>query len=92
MNITEKAENKAAGNDITVNYLEDRIKDALYSKYNEVANQKTRILNCEHAIARYHAYIEMMFNIDIEQAVKIVEKVQDQVDKLLAVVEGIYSL
>lgn len=56
-----------------------------------VDNENTKILNVEHSIGKYHAYMEILSELDIDEFVKVSQDTKQQVEEMMKFVEKIYK-
>lgn len=68
--------------------IEETIAD---NKSFHVDNEKTCILNIEHAIGKYHAYMEVLEALDLEEFTKVAEETRERINELMLSVEKIYQ-
>lgn len=53
-------------------------------------NKNTDILNVEHAIGKYHAYMEILDMLSTEEFINVAEKTKMRIEELMQFVEKIY--
>jgi len=54
-------------------------------------NKNTDILNVEHAIGKYHAYMEILDMLSTEEFINVAEKTKIRIEELMQFVEKIYQ-
>ena len=54
-------------------------------------NKNTDILNVEHAIGKYHAYMEILDMLSTEEFINVAEKTKMRIEELMQFVEKIYQ-
>ena len=54
-------------------------------------NKNTDILNVEHAIGKYHAYMKILDMLSTEEFINVAEKTKIRIEELMQFVEKIYQ-
>lgn len=54
-------------------------------------NEKTAILNVEHSIGKYHAYMDVLEIISMEEFIIVAEDTKNQIEEFMRFVEKIYK-
>lgn len=54
-------------------------------------NEKTNILNCEFALGKYNAYLNLILTISLEEFSKVRKETEDKVNELFNIVNKIYN-
>ena len=76
----------------------EKIKELIYDTLNKdkngfnVANERTKILNVEHSIGKYYAYMEILSDLSIDEFVKVAKDTKQQVEEMIYFVGSIYKL
>ena len=76
----------------------EKIKNLIYCSIDEskngfnVENERTKILNVEHSIGKYHAYMEILSELDVEEFTKISLETKQKIEEMMKFVEKIYRL
>ena len=77
---------------MTVDQIRVLIYKSLDGKENgfNAENEKTAILNVEHAIGKYHAYMNVLEALDLDTFVVVAEETKTRITELMQFVEKIY--
>ncbi len=76
----------------------EKITELIYQSINknengfDAENEKTAILNIEHSIGKYHAYMEILSDLDLEKFIRVSEETKTKIEELMHFVEKIYSI
>ena len=77
---------------MTIENIKNLIFEAIYdNKAFNTVNKNTDILNVEHAIGKYHAYMEILDMLSTEEFINVAEKTKMRIEELMHFVEKIYQ-
>jgi len=81
-------------NKMTVEKITELIYQSINKNENgfDAENEKTAILNIEHSIGKYHAYMEILSDLDLEKFIRVSEETKTKIEELMHFVEKIYSI
>lgn len=74
----------------------ENIKNLIFEEIDDnkafnTGNKNTDILNVEHAIGKYHAYMEILDMLSTEEFINVAEKTKMRIEELMQFVEKIYQ-
>lgn len=78
--------------EITVDYLKTAINNALNTdiRPNNSCLPVTVSINAEYALGRYHAFIDILQDLDLDAFCEVHEETSERRKELMQVVDGLY--
>lgn len=77
---------------MTIENIKNLIFEAIDdNKAFNTGNKNTDILNVEHAIGKYHAYMEILDMLSTEEFINVAGKTKMRIEELMQFVEKIYQ-
>ena len=71
-------------------YASDALSEAQKWQYETGTMRITRLLNAEHSVGKFHAYLEVLEETDIDAFAEIYDETTEKIVKALEIVENIY--
>ena len=75
---------------ISVEYIKEKITEALNIKIDPDCNPITQAINAEYALGRYHAFIDILQDLDLDAFCEVHEETSERRKELMQIVDGLY--
>lgn len=72
-------------------YAKDALNEARKWNYETGTMRVTRLLNAEHSIGKYHAYMEVLDTMDTDACAMIHEETNQNVHLVLEILQNLYN-